>query len=242
MNEYLEKPGSTWGDPNFTDIFPPTSDESNNYRDSPLSEKGLAQAKQLSERFLSLMEDQKLSVSEVEIVAISPLNRALQTFEIGVLPHLGVLEQQSTKIPIVALPLATERLYLISDLGSSASTLSKRYPFVDCTTEFRDGNDEEWWFKPTAASTDDNDDTNYIEWRPIDQNQKYACPGEPDLAFNTRMRKLYDWIEAREESTICIVCHWGVLEWLTGERFDNCEMRVVQFDDLKCFDSDTSIS
>jgi len=62
------------------------------------------------------------------------------------------------------------------------------------------------WTPPTV-STDDNDDTNYIEWRPVDQNQKYACSDEPDLAFNTRMRNLYDWIEAREESTICSVCH-----------------------------------
>jgi len=54
------------------------------------------------------------------------------------------------------------------------------------------------------------------------------------------MKQLYEWIEEREESTICIVCHWGVLEWLTGERFENCEVRVVDFDDVKCFDSDTS--
>jgi len=231
MNEYLSKPGSTWGDPNFTDIF--TSDhERAIYRDSPLSELGVAQAERLSERFVSSMEDQQqlqlqLLLDEIEIIAVSPLNRALQTLEIAILPHLGAVGERSatsgtektegittsttlseerdasgnnksgrTTIPILALPIATERLYLISDLGSSPSTLSKRYPFVDFTTEFRGGNDEEeWWFTVTpdddAAANGGLEESNtkfqaslskkdYIEWRPIDQGQTYACPGEPD--------------------------------------------------------------
>jgi len=26
---------------------------------------------------------------------------------------------------------------------------------------------------------------------------------------------------------------WGVLEWLTGYNFDNCEMRVIDFAEMK---------
>ena len=45
---------------------------------------------------------------------------------------------------------------------------------------------------------------------------------------------LYDWLAQRPESTIALICHWGVLEWLTGYDFDNCEMRVIDFaDDMK---------
>lgn len=282
MNEYLSRPGSTWGDPNFTDIF--LSDhERSIYRDSPLSERGVEQAKQLAERFASSMEDRRLVMDEIEIIAVSPLNRALQTLEIGILPHLcidrsdeacaqtradttedGHDKSERIEVPIVALPLATERLYLISDIGSSTSILSKRYPFVDFNTEFH-GNEEEWWFtvKPdntdaaenvmedskldeaTSQSQKDlegsflNSDnvSHYKEWRPIGEGQRYACPGEPDASFNHRMEKLYEWINARDESTICIVCHWGVLEWLTGARFENCEMRIVNFEDMKCHGS-----
>lgn len=60
-----------------------------------------------------------------------------------------------------------------------------------------------------------------------------AQPGEIESAFNKRMVSLYDWLESREETIIALICHWGVLEWLTGYDFDNCEMRVVDFTVMK---------
>ena len=103
----------------------------------------MAQAERLSERFVSSMEDQQrlqlqVLLDNIEIITVS-----------------GNDKSGRITIPILALPIATERLYLISDLGSSASRLSKRYPFVDFTTEFRrdDDEEEEWWFTVTPIDT-----------------------------------------------------------------------------------------
>ena len=62
-----------------------------------------------------------------------------------------------------------------------------------------------------------------MEWRPYGQGQKYACEGEPDIIFNQRMMNLYKWIQNRNESNICLVCHWGVIRWFVGCEFENCE-------------------
>jgi len=256
MNEYLSQPGSQWGDPGFTDVFPSDCDI-RLYRDSPLSRQGLQQAERLSEWLVSSVEGTDIT-GEIELIAVSPLTRALQTLEIGILNALkeksegtgfalaaaattttaddGPGENQSggtaaagkvKTAPIVALPFAAERLYLLSDLGSNVSSLSKRFPYVDFRTEFHgSSNHEEWWFTPPNNAI-------YKEWRPNDQGQTYACPGEPDEMFHQRMKQLYNWLDAREESTICLVCHWGVLEWLTGDSFENCEIRIVDFGDIK---------
>jgi len=252
MNEYLSKPGNKWGDPNFTDIFSSDDGAADRlYRDTPLSERGLAQAKSLSGRLLDcdMLEDRAV-LEGIELIAVSPLTRALQTLEIGVLPYIrttgvsrrnrreddGVRSSSTTKhdrtVPIVALPLAAERLYLVSDLGSGTSTLSSQYPYVDFDTEFCSADDgDEWWY--TVSDRGDGGAGGYEEWRPNEDGQTYACPGEPDATFGKRMEALYDWIDGREESVVCVICHWGVLEWLTGVEFDNCEMRIVDFKDIK---------
>jgi len=278
MNEYLSQPGCRWGDTGFTDVF--SDEDIKSYRDSPLSKRGEAQAIGL----LKASETQKI-LEDVEIIAVSPLTRTLQTMAIALLPHIsaesretshakaGTLKEKEidnneecckeekyqsdhVEIPIVALPLAAERLYLISDLGSSSSKLSKRYPYVDFKTEFHDKG-EKWWFTVedddtcSAVNAADNNskvhtlneikatfgccerESEYKEWRPNAEGQTYACPGESQAFFNRRMTALYDWIDLREESTICLVSHWGVLECLTGAQFENCELRVINFEDIK---------
>jgi hypothetical protein len=47
------------------------------------------------------------------------------------------------------------------------------------------------------------------------------------------MQRLLDWIEQREETHLALVCHWGVIHNLTGESFENCELRSIPFEDLK---------
>jgi broad specificity phosphatase PhoE len=241
MNEYLATPGSRWGDANFTDIFH-TSDEHSLYMDSPLSNEGTKQAQELRDYFQST-EKGKGMICDIELIAVSPLQRTLQTAEIAVLPHV---EDTNRDIPIVALPLASERVYLISDHGSCKQSLSVKFPFVDFAQEF-DRFGDNWWFsvhEQAAIKTESSliqethsfasmhiDD--YKEWRPSDENQTYSCHGEPDDAFEERMLELYKWLEARNESVICLVCHWGVLDWLTGGDFRNCEVRDISFDDVR---------
>ena len=238
MNEYLSKPGSRWGDAGFTDVFP---QDDGLYRDSPLSDKGTKQAQRLKTYFESSELGKEL-IGNIELVAVSPMKRALQTAEIGVLPHLS---DSNDRIPIVALPLASERLYLVSDLGSSTSYLSERFPFADFTQEFN-GFEEEWWFTVKEGQSKDPSfkkssvhsfnyihKDEYVEWRPKDEGQEYACLGEPDEAFQERMVALYRWLEEREERVICLVCHWGVLDWLVGAQFENCEVRDVSFHEIR---------
>jgi hypothetical protein len=40
------------------------------------------------------------------------------------------------------------------------------------------------------------------------------------------------WILSRPERTIVLLCHWGVLNALTGEDFANCEIRTFSEKDL----------
>lgn len=241
MNEYLSREGTRWGDPTFTDIFTDPSDIAK-YRDSPLSPRGIGQAERLSCKLAGNNEDdggyrinvdESNIIEEIELIACSPLRRALQTMELALYPNIW-----PGNVPIVALPQASERVYLISDLGTSKVKLKEEYPIVDFDSEIPDNLSDAWWFSLNNEIKDDSIATStidnyYIEWRPIGQGQTYSCPGEPLSAFNERMASLYDWLDSRDEATIALICHWGVIDWLTGSDFDNCEMRVVDFASMR---------
>jgi broad specificity phosphatase PhoE len=220
MNEYLAS--NPWGSPGFTDIF--ENDEL--FRDSPLSQLGVKQAQALSSRLTdsSCPEYGKL-LGELELIVTSPLIRAIQTLEIGLLPHIVTNnESDQSEIPIMAVPLAAERLYLISDVGKRRQDLHGQFGHV--IDFYHDGfHHEEWWFQPNGSDA-------YSEWRPRSSNQRYACPGEPDQEFAMRMIKLYQWLDERPESTIAVVSHWGVIDWFLDADFDNCEMRAVSITDI----------
>ncbi len=43
--------------------------------------------------------------------------------------------------------------------------------------------------------------------------------------FEARMHSLVGWLRAQPESCIALVCHWGVLGWLSkGKSFKNAEI------------------
>ena len=266
MNEYLSNPGCQWGDADFTDIFPSAAQEENEvdekkrkYRDSPLSPRGVRQAQNLSNQLLNKRAQYQNVMNEIDLIVVSPLTRALQTTELGLKPYFDSIDpnrEQGSNVasnfipPIIALPYAAERLYLISDVGMSTSKLKARFPYVDFESEFQTKEEKEKWWFSLLESNDDNDSDQYYElkdivigtkqkskyeeWRPRDERQKYAHPGEPDDYFYKRMSNLVNWINSREEKTIAIVCHWGVIDCLIGEDFENCEMRVVDFEtDIK---------
>jgi hypothetical protein len=56
---------------------------------------------------------------------------------------------------------------------------------------------------------------------------------EPALAFEARMARLVEWIDAREESVLALVAHWGVWYSLTGREFENCELVAFDLEDLE---------
>lgn len=222
MNEYLSKDGTRWGDPHFTDVF----DDDSLYRDSPLSPRGVRQARYLSEGLGRMIADGDgrggSVIGDIQLIACSPLTRALQTMDIALSPHVP----SGQRVPMIALPQASERVYLISDLGADTAVLKTQYPAVDFDSEIPDSKSSEWWYAPSS-------DDDVVEWRPHGQGQEYACPGEPTVAFNERMESLYDWLEAREEDCIALICHWGVIDYMTGQDFDNCEMRVIDFSTIR---------
>mmetsp|Transcript_98 Transcript_98/g.262 ORF Transcript_98/g.262 Transcript_98/m.262 type:complete len:380 (-) Transcript_98:1247-2386(-) len=274
MNEYIGNGGISFGQPNFTDVFREPEDQEK-YHDSPLSDAGTQQAESLRSKLRDLKDDRPGALNalglmqlfdtpinesnstrsnahfldDLDLVVVSPLTRALQTFEISLYEHITKLGDNRSDVPILAMAAAAERLYLVSDLGKPRSELRFRYPFVDFDTAFAythdDGiesseiisggacNEKEcldtWHFNPSEEITD-----GYVEWRPHGEGQLYACLGEPAEYFDRRMSDFYYWLESREDKCIAIVCHAGVIDWMTsGEEFSNCELRVQTFESLR---------
>ena len=119
MNEYLtgKDGGKRFAALDFTDVFY-TPDQQQKYHDTPLSPLGQEQAKTLGSYPIPPTFTQNC-----DLVVVSPLTRALQTFDLGIKPYLPLSDNNcnnnpdSMTIPILALPYAAERLYLISDVG-----------------------------------------------------------------------------------------------------------------------------
>jgi len=214
-NEFLARPGTRWGDPTFYDCKSLT--------DAKLSPRGVQQALGLRQR---LSETPDFDIGEVDLIVVSPLTRAIHTLQLG----FGIDDQgnnvSTNCIPIIAQPLARERLYLCSDIGETVSSLRRSYPWINFSTEFggKKADDSPWWYV--------HNDEKYHEWRPYGEGQTYQCEGEPENDFNKRMVALYDWLDNKTEKNIVLVCHWGVLQWLTGKDYDNCEVDIVPFDHL----------
>jgi broad specificity phosphatase PhoE len=236
MNDLIN--GIHYGRPGFTDIFPDTPEYNDKYNDSPLAPTGLGQVKALNEMLrdlvdkkpgareaLGLSQDEAALLDELDLVVTSPLTRALQTMEMGLYPHI-----QTREVPVVAVPQAAERVYMVSDLGKTRAELKGQYSYVDFDTGFGEdhADDDPWHFIPSEEDTE-----TYVEWRPHGEGQVYACLGEPQHYFDKRMSELYHWLGSREESTIAVVCHAGVIQSMVDEIFENCELRIVPFESLQ---------
>ena len=229
MNEKMATPGTMWGDPGFVDDW--------SFRDTSLSEQGMFECEELLARDSKLIE----MLGEIDLVAVSPLTRTLQTFHYGIyLPHYSANtrtdgDSLGMKRPrVVALAEAAERVYLTSDIGSCVNRLSGLFPYVDFQSELprmmMDAKNDDarvWWWTPERFNLKDED---IEEWRP--RASIYVNVGEPEAHFEHRMTLLYKWLEGQPYNTICLVSHWGVIQWLSGRDFRNCQVEVVYFDEL----------
>ncbi len=235
MNDFIN--GIHYGQPGFTDIFPDTEEYKEKYYDSPLGPTGWNQVHELNRRLqrlvqgdgdalaeLSLSSENASFLQELDLIVTSPLTRALQTMDKGLHPSVV-----SRDIPVVAIPQAAERIYLISDLGKTRHELRKAYSYVDFDSGFPShlGEKDIWHYVPT-----EEEQATYVEWRPNGEGQAYACLGEPEDHFERRMQELFQWLDSRSERTIALVCHAGVILWFLGEVVDNCDVRIVDFDGL----------
>jgi broad specificity phosphatase PhoE len=247
MNEYLGR-SLSFGAPHFSDAkF--SNDELPLYRDTPLSPRGIQLVQTTLARHRPAFLNKNTDDFDLNLVVVSPLRRALQTFDIGIRPHLisssSSSKSEYSSIPVVVLPEAAERLYLISDVGTPVDELEKEYAYMDFG-EISHDKRHAWWWTPSpppaptlnsAATTNNNHNNHnhtggYVEWRPVGQGQCYACPGEPQADFDARMWRLYTWLEQRPELNIAVVCHHGVIDWMLDMNFDNCQWQVVDFDQI----------
>jgi broad specificity phosphatase PhoE len=219
-NALWERPGQAWGGVNYNDY-------DSNVRDPSLTALGRAQAAQV------LLQPPIINDDKVELIVVSPLTRCLET-----LHYSNVLDwipnttptptttRRTNPPPVIVLPLATERVYSVSETGRSKSILRAALPPAATQnwdwSHVPDDNDENecWWYTGTTSDNNDvdDDDIDYEEWRPHGQGQIYAVPGEPMGFFRRRMEKLRHWlVEHRPEKCILLVTHWGVIRYLSGE-------------------------
>jgi hypothetical protein len=166
--------------------------------------------------------------------------------------HDNPLSRSNLPIPVLALPLLRERVYLASDTGRPISVLEKEFPSIDfseCHKSHNDEDDDRWWYTGTKTSqtagplgdsiiweSDSKSNTEhhiieegYEEWRPHGEGQWYAVPGEPNAVFDRRMEELKEWLSRRKETKILLVAHWGVLRYLgDGVEWKNSEAKIIQ--------------
>jgi broad specificity phosphatase PhoE len=230
-NEWMERPGNVWGGVNYNDF-------GGNTPDAPLSDQGIAQAKALT----TTMEQSLLGGDcdeAVELVVVSPLTRCLETWSY----YYSSLQQTTTTVAttttttpavVVVLPLATERVYSLSETGRPKSTLLQAFPssLSLCSTIHPNNwdwshvpdHDESWWYTGAGRTKNGDDDDGRsdqeeeeAEWRPHGQGQVYAVPGEPEHVFAQRMDALRHWLlYERPERILLLVTHWGVIRYLSG--------------------------
>jgi broad specificity phosphatase PhoE len=261
MNEYLggADHGKSFGAPYFTDVFDdhdPIRYEM--YRDTKLSPYGIKQVNKVLRSNQSTNSPLISTLRQCDLILVSPLTRAIQTYELGIKPHIDQIynnnnrndnKNSKNRPTVLAIPQAAERLYLISDVGRPVSILQKEYPYIDfslCTSSIsaaafaltkqgestvhekndKSDNDDDnmiWWYQP------EKDTKPYVEWRPMQDHQTYACPGEPMEYFNSRMTQLYYNLQNRSERHIVLICHHGVIDWFLARDFMNCQYRTIPF-------------
>ena len=199
MNEYLANV-QPWGTPGFVDPL---------YFDTRLSESGLKLALRKNNNIKTSMASRR-AFQEIELIAASPLTRALVTSDLilsnDVVHH---------SVPRIAVASAREWLFLSSDVGRKKYELQKEFPHWD----FSDLSDSDaWWY--TRKSSDPEP---VLDFRG-DTQKLYGYTGEPIDSFVARIINLRDWLTSRKENTIALVCHYGVLQALTGKSFENAQI------------------
>jgi len=140
-----------------------------------------------------------------ELIVASPLRRALRTAELA-FGERG--DGELGDVPRVVCALARERVFHGSDIGRVVSELRVDHPGWDLSDV---GDDAPWWYTPEGRDPFTTADL------------------EPVEVFERRMEEFRCWLDARPERSIVVVSHWGVCYSLTGEEFQNCELRSLDF-------------
>ena len=151
----------------------------------------------------------------VELVAVSPLTRAIQTASIA-FPNITVKDatggEMQRRVPFVATSLARERVWTHQcDRRRPRHVLETEFPHVNFS-EIQEGDDDEMW-----------------PHKEIDPDPFNST------AVATRGVRFLDWLWQRPEREIAIVSHWVFMRTLLRQfdhkelhaDFGNAEMRMV---------------
>lgn len=188
--------------------------EMNDYlRENHWADPDFVDPMMIDTRLTSVGETQALELREVargldpvpELIVSSPLRRALRTAELA----FGEAGEDEVlgDVPRVVCALARERLFHGSDIGRLVSELSGEHADWDMS-ELGDG---AWWYAPEG------------------RDPFTTAELEPAETFEARMEEFVAWLEDRPEKSIAVVSHWGVCYSLTGDEFQNCELRSLDF-------------
>jgi len=153
----------------------------------------------------ALRETTRGLVPVPELIVASPLGRALRTAELA----FGAAGEDDVlgDVPRVVCALARERVFHGSDIGRVASELRGEHGDWDMS-ELGEG---AWWYTPEG------------------RDPFTTAELEPAETFEARMEEFVAWLEDRPEKSIAVVSHWGVCYSLTGDEFQNCELRSLDF-------------
>jgi len=108
--------------------------------------------------------------------------------------------------PVLVEPLARERVWLSSDVGRPPSELREEFQGSRYTFDHLP---DIWWYNGGR------------------RDPKHVVL-EPEDVFEERVEKFRHWLLQRPERVIAVVAHWGLLMQLTGESYENCEIRSWQ--------------
>ena len=205
--------------------------------DTRLTPQGVAQAESLA----ALL---RATAVTPEVILVSPLRRAVHTAHLAFPPAASYPTPLDTTRTSAATttprrlvePLAAERCWHSSDVGTRRSaweeTIFREIQDQDGEDVVRD--------EGSGACREGTISTDYTWIRPTEDIWWYnggvsdheAIVLEPLDDFYDRMEKLRLHLYQRPERTMALVAHWGVLHALTGEDFDNCEMRPFAVEQL----------
>ena len=169
--------------------------------DAKLTQKGVKQATDVGNKIKDL---------KLDLFVVSPLQRALQTFEY----IMKIRGREKTNV--IVHPLASERGNSSCDVGSSISTLRKEFPSVDFSS-LKEGKN---WHALTQSP--------YKGSFCVVPNISPPKVMEPLDEFGKRIDSFKSWLRSRPERRICVVCHAVVIHEFTGTWVENCSVTKVE--------------
>ena len=147
---------------------------------------------------------------DLDVIYVSPLTRALQTYQLGVSPLYPEI------VPIVD-PRIAERCYSASDKGRSKAELLQEFGNAFNFDALPAAHGEPWWYEDGTSN---------------DAMQPNLTLEDAEI-FCSRVESFLADFEDSDHATAMIVCHWGVCLAMTGRTLANCEMLEVDLDQVQ---------